>query len=120
MPSHPVAELRRLAACALLVAAVSCARKKADPSCRVVIEAPTRELGFGADVELRAREECDGKATGAPIRWSTGATGNVVHLRTPSAEERLLVTPRAGVLPVSADQADWRVSASAGAVSSEV
>src|SRR4051812_14855728 len=110
MPSQPVAKLGRLAASTLLLAA-ACARKKPDPICHVVIEAPTRELGFGADVELRAKELCDGKATSAPIRWSTGDTGGVVPLRTPSAEERLLLSPRAGVLPVSADQADWHVTA---------
>jgi predicted CXXCH cytochrome family protein len=104
----------------LALGLVSCGSgRKHEKGCRLDITGPTGEVGFGAEVELRATETCDGPPSGAPIVWSTGAAGSVLRLRTPTAEERLLLGSRPGILPVSADQGYLRVEARAGGATSE-
>ena len=90
-----------------------------EASCKVAIEGPQGEVGFGVETRLQATEVCGGRPTGGLIHWSTGATGPELKLKTPTAEERLVVNSRAGVLPVSADQAVLRITASTAQAASD-
>src|SRR4051794_12215339 len=116
--------VRTIGIAALMIAALVCgfACKPSGPpeaACHVRIEGPEGEVGFGAEARLQAIEICGGRPTGGAIHWSTGAIGPELKVTTPSAEERLIVNSRPGVLPISADQAVLRITASTGQASSD-
>ncbi len=89
------------------------------PACRLILSAPTGEVGFAAEVPVRAAVACDGGGPPPEIVWDDGTRGPERVVRTPPLEDVIVLRDRAGLLPISPAQGTVRVRARAGGASAD-